>query len=365
MKLSSTNQKHFIVSYLAAVAAFLGQQQAVVAGMDTQGGKYGQFLQCPSNEYMLEYCSSGENADCGKNEWTIMGCGAYPKPEKTTTPTSDVTSFNGWMCAKYGVSQECPEGYVMVGACGSGKNADCKEYCDDPSYGAIKCAPAPTGSATGPDDGTWSEPLKYGVLRQCPTDQVMCGVCQSGENHDCQGGWWRQKCCDIKPYTNKGSWQQIFSISNSTSHFTYSYGTTKSDTTTNSTQWNDSVTASVTASMTVEGIGGASTTVSGTISQQFGSSDSRYWSMWTTDSMMNDYDASQNGMEVWQWSYEISDPYGNLVKTMSLSTAITPNAATPPKCLPGYQKPNTDYQECISADGTLPGARRRSLRGQV
>ena len=110
-------------------------------------------------------------------------------------------------------------------------------------------------------------------------------------------------------------------------------------------------------------MGGVTETLSTTMSQSFSTSDSHYWGVSTeTDLYVDLSNSTYNGMYVWQWVYDIQDPYSNQCTTRSDSLAITPNIATPPLCLPGYQTPNSGYQTCISAEGTLPTpSRRRSL----
>ena len=184
-----------------------------------QTGSFGNYLTCPSGQYIQGYCSSGRNANCdtnGQSSYTKVGCSDYPVPEATAEQEPE--SINGWLCASFGTLLECPQGYIMTGACGAGENPNCVSYCSSPEYSAILCEPAPASSAAGPNEGTWSEPLGFGKTETCPEGQVMCGVCQSGGNNNCQGAAWRQKCCDIEPYQTKGSWIGLFSVAAPTTY---------------------------------------------------------------------------------------------------------------------------------------------------
>ena len=92
---------------------------------------------------------------------------------------------------------ECPSGQVMVGACGSGRDADCTDECDADAHHAIKCADAVSSYSVG--DGAWSEAQSYGDVYKCPDGQVACGACQSGANADCDNGaaFMQLKCCSV------------------------------------------------------------------------------------------------------------------------------------------------------------------------
>jgi hypothetical protein len=56
---------------------------------------------------------------------------------------------------------------------------------------------------------------------------------------------------------------------------------------------------------------------------------------------------------LWQFQTQVEDACSG-AKTFSSFTACTPNAATPPCCIPGYNKPgDTDYQNCLDGPPLL------------
>ena len=117
----------------------------------------------------------------------------------------------------------------------------------------------------------------------------------------------------------------------------------------------------VSAGFSVEGIGGAKTTITGEISKSLAKSDSHFWSVSVTQQFQMSFNGTKH-QELWQWVYDIADPYGNQVTTFTANLAITDSIEQMPRCLPGYALDDS-YQECLSG-GELPGTRRRQLRGQ-
>ena len=65
---------------------------------------------------------------------------------------------------------------------------------------------------------------------------------------------------------------------------------------------------------------------------------------------------ANKGHALFQWIFDITDPYNNAVTTKSKDLALTPGYDKPPRCQPGYSANLTiDYQECTSTDKVLPG----------
>lgn len=347
-------------------------------------GKYGQFNICPKGQYARGFCSSGEvsklvtsvnaqtetwisttsrpsflqDPDCNYDAdiYTQMGCGSFPNV--TTDTSEDGRSINGWRCAKYGELESCPEGTVMVGMCGSGGSADCELYCDPAQWSAIKCAPAPKQTPVGP--GRWTTSFNYGQRAQCGENQVACGLCQSGADADCQGGFWRMKCCNVGKYNVVGHWipkNQLISPS----LYSYEVGTAKTEGFTKTETWANSVTASVEGGLTVMGLAEATAKLSVTMSSQFAKSDSKYWTMSTTTTWATEFQASDAGKQVWQWVYDI-ESFRDKVNTLSPYLALTDYAGQPPKCVPGYATGKGDYQVCREG-GYLPGFKEDSTGG--
>ena len=141
-------------------------------------------VNCGSTQYMQGWCSSGNHADC---------CGGSCFHELTCCSDYSISRNNCY--AKYGSSGQfltCSAGSAIVGACGSGSNADCSgrffdemyeetgvmaeeekkgsytiAYCCD--IGNLKLAPY----------GDWKTG-GCGYTVSCRPNQLMTGLCGSG-----------------------------------------------------------------------------------------------------------------------------------------------------------------------------------------
>ena len=91
---------------------------------------YGNFASCSNltnygSGIIMSECGSGENADCsnkggcGGDTWFSFECD-YPE----LAPVSGY-KLTGWHCGHYGSQLSCSDygGSVLIGLCGSGKNA--------------------------------------------------------------------------------------------------------------------------------------------------------------------------------------------------------------------------------------------------
>ena len=95
--------------------------QDVQTNCRNQGVKYGTEDQCPEGKIIAGGCGSGRSADCkntGTSEWTEALCCDYDELSLDYTHQFD-------QGAKYGVRIICPQDYVMTTLCGSGMYADC------------------------------------------------------------------------------------------------------------------------------------------------------------------------------------------------------------------------------------------------
>jgi len=352
------------ISLLPILSIHAGWMAAAATANDDLewfNGGYGTFLQCPSDTYAFGYCSSGRNPDCGKY-YTKLGCGSFPKPDIDSQAdgfSPGTPGTNGWVCAKYGVNVECPPGQVMLGACGSGKNRDCKKFCKEDSHSGVLCGDPPSLTPVG--KGSWSEPLKYGHRQECPENQAICGICQSGENRDCSGGHWRMRCCGIGSASVTGSWMPLTQLVTSGS-YEYQVGTSKSETETKTKTWSGSVTSSVEAGLTVKGLFNVKSKLSATLSHQFSQADQSNWSVSKTEKYTATFSESHVGMQVWRWNYDILDAFDNSVTTFNPYLALTPSKGVPPKCVPGYME-GGNSQICVSEAGTLPGFNKTESSG--
>jgi CEL-III C-terminal len=146
-----------------------------------------------------------------------------------------------------------------------------------------------------------------------------------------------------------------------------SWGTTKTDATTETDQWSQSITVSVEAGFEVEGFGGVKATVEGTQAVQYSNEYKETWSTSTTQAFDISFTTDQVGevLWVWQWKFAINDSFGNQLTSASQQYALTNKGRLqPPQCQPGY---NTDeYYQVCEAEYYLPGfsppSTRRNLR---
>lgn len=89
-----------------------------------QGVKYGNDDQCPEGKIIAGGCGSGRRADCkntGTSEWTEALCCDYNGLQLDYTHHFDLGGT-------YGERIICPQEYVMTTLCGSGMYADCGKY---------------------------------------------------------------------------------------------------------------------------------------------------------------------------------------------------------------------------------------------
>jgi CEL-III C-terminal len=148
-----------------------------------------------------------------------------------------------------------------------------------------------------------------------------------------------------------------------------SWGTTKTEAETETSQWSASITASVEAGFEIMG-DGVKASVSATVGAKYGQQYQNTWSMSQTQSFDISFSADQANQTlwVWQWVFDINDSFGNQLTSASQQYALTKGMTLPPKCQPGY---NTDeyYQACVAEEYYLPGyapapvpTNRRNLR---
>ena len=363
-----SNNRLAILS-LATATPFLASNMVVQA--EIMPFYYGQFKTCPQGSFIQQFQN-----DLGQTLY--IDCVPYPGVQLTTSTADssvvDAEGDNNWQCVTQGSQNSCPPGQSLTGLCISGSAVGsteaCEEFCDPDTPGedwemAYLCTPTPTTNE-GINLGTWGEALNPDQSSEtgCADGQVMCGICYDfdGGGESCGGKQGQYKCCDPSPTTVTGYWQWIWEIQVNTTE-ERCVGTDKTQADTQTTTWNDQVTATVEAGLEVAGLGSAKTTLSTQQSQGYSSMSSSTWGTTTQDCTTQDFD--EIGMNVWQWNFDIQDNFGNSVTSLSENLALTPSQGQPPQCQPGYNI-DTNYQTCES-DRYLPGfpgyepSRRRDL----
>ena len=359
MKLSSATRILFATYLVQKFMLFVGASDDLTWTYQTAG----QYGTCATDTTVIQgICGSGANADCA-GHYTAFGCGKYPDTFNTTDNSN--LDEKAWACYDYGAEASCPDGYVMNGFCGSGKNHDCHgAYCNPAMAFAIKCVEAPPSTQLGA--GEWLAPTGFGGPTVCPVGQVACGACGSGENEDCGGGANRIKCCGA--YNVLGKWEYKLQIPDATSTtHTFSVGFESSSSYTKTDTFNTKVTATVSAGLEVEGAGSMKESLSVSQSESMSSSYSQYWETDTTSTTSYTWNSSYKGYEVYQWVFDITDPNDVQSSALSETFAVTPPNMVP-KCLPGKAEKERDgkldYQKCSEyLPQYEPTNRRGLLRG--
>jgi hypothetical protein len=169
----------------------------------------GGFYSCPnSGEMYLGLEQVGDPNSIGIS----ARCTPYPGQPLSNATTSaaavsvsDDPGLNGWTCYPPGEA-ECPAGFAISEMCASsngftlaGAPNSCVNYCTTPGFFAIKCVPNPAADVPL-NAGEWlpapvpGSPTPW-KSTMCDVGSVLCGVCLSGNESDCQGGQIRGKCC--------------------------------------------------------------------------------------------------------------------------------------------------------------------------
>ena len=82
-------------------------------------GDFGQYLSCGNSQIVTSLATSGEDHDCGGSCAFLMGCAAMPS-NPHLVPKNETRAAGSWYCAANGVNVECPTGQVVSGICSSG-----------------------------------------------------------------------------------------------------------------------------------------------------------------------------------------------------------------------------------------------------
>eukprot|EP01084_Bolivina_argentea_P319540 554234_1 len=152
----------------------------------TRCGTGGEFISC-NQGVVFGLCASGEHADCGSysgfcpmGSYTGIKCGY----SDLGTP---ITNEN-WKCDSFGAHLDCSDsedGDILIGICGSGRNADCKIECQ--GHHGILC-----GSIDEVEIdfnlSQWIPQSPWGEFTQCAQDTVATGFCASATTPHCSDG---------------------------------------------------------------------------------------------------------------------------------------------------------------------------------
>merc|ERR1711971_941128 len=149
-------------------------------------------------------CGSGKGSDCYESNACPSkqeGYEAITCNYRGLMPNNGSTIWNTtqWRCGGDGEELSCLEadGSVLVGVCGSGKDADCSKYCTGPSkYHGILCTDASYFDIqygkcewVGAAKGGWA---------YCPEGTVAAGHCGSAKRADCgRQQWHALQCCSL------------------------------------------------------------------------------------------------------------------------------------------------------------------------
>ena len=141
-----------------------------------QTGRWGQFLHCPQGYIGMGACGSGRNADCrkhGVSAWTELMCCQIRCDRRTSRTYCHDRS------ASWGRLNSCSSEKAVFSLCGSGENADCGHH----TWTKIKCCKE---NAISLQSRTCNWQYGgYGSYLNCGSGYVLSGVCGSGRNADC------------------------------------------------------------------------------------------------------------------------------------------------------------------------------------
>ena len=149
--------------------------------------KYGRFMQCPQGYVATGYCGSGQNSDCGRGKWASIRC------TKLSKYSNCDHYYNGY---RWGGEGHCRGNRVVTGICGSGRDADCninrRKY-----HHANKCCSADNL------DIDRSDTIKlygdHGEFKYCPEGYVLITTCGSGRDADCDRNHTTMTCARVRP----------------------------------------------------------------------------------------------------------------------------------------------------------------------
>lgn len=313
----------------------------------------GWFAKCPNEGIVVEACGADPNNSdnwCRRPEPCERWCELY-----STAGCSDsyaARQTGDWTCGASGENIECPAGQALTGSCGWTCNDDTK--CN--SDAAILCG-VMDDLYEAVDTNHWLDPSGPGEYQACPDDEVACGRCvSSDENEMCDGtkesGTSRLKCCPVrqcKASSVTGRWVPIKTSNAREQTVKFHSGTSRDYVQGSSEEWGTSVKATVSQSFGFEAVGVSSETslsvttgASHTMAESYGAS-------FRSDSWTENSDTFGPGT-VWQWQFSARDPCGDSTTAKS-DLRLTPAAAYPPCCLPGFEKNLTNpHESCCHPD---------------
>jgi hypothetical protein len=175
----------------------------------------------------------------------------------------------------------------------------------------------------------------------------------------------RDPCCASRMSGNccvgdvNGSWKPMFSIA---TNMTYEVevGTEKSDTKTQTDQWNQEVSTTVSLDLSVSGFGVSSsvgTSSSCTIGQSMTQSYSSTWTTNEREKRTAEFGNENVGKFIWQFEFDMDDPcLGSNNNAKAFEFAITQSALVEPCCIPGFAVDIPTYSACCTQEYLLANA---------
>eukprot|EP00929_Paragymnodinium_shiwhaense_P010966 TRINITY_DN11608_c0_g1_i1.p1 TRINITY_DN11608_c0_g1~~TRINITY_DN11608_c0_g1_i1.p1 ORF type:complete len:306 (-),score=55.43 TRINITY_DN11608_c0_g1_i1:150-1067(-) len=142
----------------------------------------------------------------------------------------------------------------------------------------------------------------------------------------------------------RGRWKRWHKVQDAGS-LSLSYGTKRSEAATRTDTWSTAVSAAVSAGFQVGGVN-VGATVSTESGKQLAKQFSSAWSTKHETQYTHHVSAANVGKYLWQWVFDIDTEGAEPVTSKTTEFCYSPSIDEEPKCLPGYDLPGTDCQEC-------------------
>jgi len=145
--------------------------------------------------------------------------------------------------------------------------------------------------------------------------------------------------CQLRNFAEVfGEWDPLFSLVGKELSYELQWGRMNSASTSTTETASTSFSAAPPAEM-----GGVGAEAKAEISHAYKTA----WEQKTVEKFKVKFDeATEKNMYVWQWVFRTSSRAGPEVVTRTRELGVTRSKAETPKCLPGYQKVGTGYQQC-------------------
>jgi len=156
-------------------------------------GTDGEELECAAGYVATGVCGSGKIAECGNGIFHRLQCTKLKN-------LNNIVKNDGWKLGRWGKTVACPATTLITGRCGSGRYGECGPP-NDPHHTMLQCSTLANG-ATVDDTACQSFGIDAGVSHECPSGFAILEACGSGANADCKADGEdnkgvRGKCCPI------------------------------------------------------------------------------------------------------------------------------------------------------------------------